>query len=203
MRAAINPVLTGLGMAGIVAAVLLAYPLWFQFKGPQHFSGLPDFLRGYPYRLPLNSYVKLPTLSIWGQPDAYDSGTEQNSFLGWYLLIAVILIIVLLWRRYPSVRALAVVGVFFAWASLGDQVVVTNPAKTHPYSLWDHLSHMPLFDSVLPSRLAMVTVPVVGALLALGVTAACRLFDRGFAQEQAIEDDGRGRRRSALILLAA
>ena len=60
---------------------------------------------------------------------------------------------------------------------------MTNPAKTHPYSLWDHLSHIPLFDSVLPSRLAMVTVPVVGTLLALGVTAACRLFDRGFAQE--------------------
>ena len=67
-------------------AVLLAYPLWFQFKGPQHFSGLPDFLRGYPYRLPLNSCVKLPTLSLWGQPPgtAYAAaGTEQNSFLGW------------------------------------------------------------------------------------------------------------------------
>lgn len=130
--------------------------------------------------------MKLPTLSHWGQLDAYASGTEQNSFLGWCMVIVVVAIIAALWLRHPAVRALAIVGVFFAWASLGDQVVFSNTNKTHPYSLWDHMSHWPLFDSVLPSRLAMVLVPVVGVLLAFGVTAACRAFDRAFAREQVV-----------------
>jgi hypothetical protein len=184
VRSAVMPLLTGLASAGLVALALLAYPLWFQFKGPQHFSGLPDFLRAYPYRLPLDSFVKLPTLSFWGKPDAYASGTEQNSFLGWFMVVVLVGIIVLLWKRRPAVRALAIVGVFFAWASLGDRVVYSDPNHSHPLSLWDHLSHLPLFDSVLPSRLALVLLPVVGVLLAFGVADMSSVFKRAFAADR-------------------
>jgi hypothetical protein len=181
IAAAIRPVLTGLASAVVVAGALLAYPIYFQFKGPQHFSGLPDFLRSYPYSMSIQSWVELPSLSIWGQPPGQDttppSGTEQNSLLGWIVVLVAIGIVIALWRRRPAIRALAIVGVLFAWASLGEQVVLRdntgaatsmNPA----WSLWKHLSHLPLFDSVLSSRNGMVVLPVVAVIFAYGVSDA-------------------------------
>jgi hypothetical protein len=189
-RRAVQPMALGFGVALAVAAPLLAYPMWFQFYGPQHFSGLPDFLRQYPYRLPLDSFVTYPSLSYFGTPLAYPSGTEQNSFFGWVVIIAIALIVVTLWRRRPAVRALAIVGVFFAWASLGDQVVYADPSTPHALSLWDHLSHLPLFDSVLPSRLAMVCVPVVGILFAYAVTDMTSVFRTSYREGESLRIAG-------------
>ena len=65
VRQALRPVGTGLATAVLLAGVIVAYPLYFQFRGPQHFSGLPTWLEDWPYRLPLQSYVTLPQLSHW------------------------------------------------------------------------------------------------------------------------------------------
>ncbi len=173
-RNAVRPVLTGLGTAGLLGAVLVAYPLYFQFYGPQHFSGLPVWLEEWPYRLPLQTWVTLPGLSHWGDPAAnwnlISTQTEENSFLGWPLVIVALVTVAMLWRRRPAVRALGIVGVLFVWASLGNAVVFRDPAHAHPaLSLWRHLSRLPLFDSVLPSRLAMVALPIVGLLVAFAI----------------------------------
>ena len=181
VRGAVGPMATGLGMAAVVSAVVVAYPLWYQFKGPQTFSGLPDFLRAYPYRLPLNSWTQYPTLSWHTLINPYPTGTEQNSFYGWWMIGLAIAITVSFAWKHPAVRALAVVGVFFAWASLGDQVVTTNVNKTYPVSLWDHLSHLPLFDSVLAGRMAMVCLPVIGVLVAIAATDCARAIDAAAA----------------------
>ncbi len=179
VRAAYRRVAVGLAASLVVAGVLLAYPIYFQFKGPQHFSGLPDFLRSYPYSMSIQSWVELPTLSLWGQPPGQGttppSGTEQNSLLGWLVVLVSVGIVITLWRRRPAVRALAIVGVLFAWASLGEQVVLRDNAGAatsmhQHWSLWVHLSHLPLFDSVLSSRNALVVLPVVGVLFAYAVS---------------------------------
>ena len=173
VRSALRPMVIGLASGGALAIVLLAYPLYFQFYGPQHFSGLPTWLENWPYRLPLKSYVTLPELSHWGDPVGnlqLATQTEENSFFGWPLVVVAIGTVALLWRRRPAVRALGIIGVLFAWASLGNAVVFRNPAHAHPgLSLWRHLSTLPLFDSVLPSRLAMVVLPVIGLLVAFAV----------------------------------
>jgi hypothetical protein len=190
IQPAIKGMLIGLGTAGLLSLALLAYPLWYQFRGPQHFSGLPAFLTTYPYELSLSSFKTLPTLSLWGSADAYQLGAEQNSFLGWAILVVTVGIIVLLWRRRPAVRALAVVGILAAWASLGNRIVVGNPVhtypnyKSYPYSLWRHLSDKPLFDSVLAGRLALILLPVVGLLLAFAVTDAVSALGRARIAKQ-------------------
>jgi hypothetical protein len=188
-----RPMLTGLFFAAATAGALLAYPLWFQFRGPQHFSGLPSMLNAYPYWLPLNSFVKLPSLSHWGipymQPHSFPTGTEQNSFLGWAVLVVTVAIIAVLWLRRPAVRALAIVGVLFAWASMGGGRISLNGqpnSTTYPISLWKHLSKVPLIDSVLPSRLALVLVPVIGALLAFAVADAYTALGRAFEERRAL-----------------
>jgi hypothetical protein len=179
-RGAARPVLIGLLTAGCLGAVLLAYPLYFQFSGPQHFSGLPVWLEDWPYRLPLQSYVTLPELSHWGNPVAnlqLATETEENSFLGWPLVAVVLATVAVLWRRRPEVRALGIVGIGFAWASLGNAVVFRDPRQAHPgLSMWRFISSLPLFDSVLPSRLALVVLPVVGLLVAYAVRECMPIF---------------------------
>jgi len=166
IRPAVRPVATGLAVAAAVTLVLVAYPLYYQFYGPQHFNGLPLFLQGY--RLPIKSFVTLPTMSLWGKPTTLATGTEQNSFLGWSIVLAALATVVLLWRRRPEVRVLAIMGVLFAYLSLGDRVSI-NGTDSHKWSLWSHINSWPLFDSTLPSRLALVLVPIIGVLVALGV----------------------------------
>jgi hypothetical protein len=165
--------LRGIGVAALIGAVLVAYPIWYQFTGSGMVNGLPAYQHEFPYRLPLISYVTLPAQSLFGSPNlALAHPAEQNSFLGWPMVIVAVAIALVLWRRSPSVRALTVVGLVFAYASLGDRVTVSNPAVSYPYSLWSHLEHAPIFNSVLPTRLALVVLPVVGLLFAHGVARA-------------------------------
>ncbi|WP_435054594.1 hypothetical protein [Micromonospora aurantiaca (nom. illeg.)] len=158
-----------LGVGALVAGVLLAYPLWFQFAGPGHYRGMPFHTEGY--RLDVVSFVTTARQSVAG--DARRAGllspnpTEQNSFLGPFLPLLAVLVVVRLWRR-PLVRALAACGLLFALLSLGSPVVVNrhDTGLPGPYRL---LADVPLLDLVVPARFALVCVPVLGVLLALAL----------------------------------
>ena len=76
--------------------MLLAYPLWYQFAGPQHYSGLPDFVLGYG--TDLASYPAFAKLSLLGQAAADANlapNPEENTFFGWPLLLGLLVIVVL------------------------------------------------------------------------------------------------------------
>ncbi|MEU2701803.1 hypothetical protein [Micromonospora aurantiaca (nom. illeg.)] len=158
-----------LGVGALVAGVLLAYPLWFQFAGPGHYRGMPFHTEGY--RLDVVSFVTTARQSVAG--DARRAGllspnpTEQNSFLGPFLPLLAVLVVVRLWRQ-PLVRALAACGLLFALLSLGSPVVVNrhDTGLPGPYRL---LAGVPLLDLVVPARFALVCVPVLGVLLALAL----------------------------------
>jgi hypothetical protein len=169
--------LRGLGAAGLISVALLAYPIWFQFTGPGRVNGLPTLQYGFPYRLPLISYVTLPSQSWWGHPSAnlwLAPAPEENSFLGWPMVIVAVAIAIVLWRRSPAVRALSVIGALFAYASLGNRVTISNPALSYPYSLWSHLDTWPVFNSVLATRLALVVLPIVALMFAHAIADARR-----------------------------
>ena len=170
VRERLRPFLTGLGVAALTAGVLLAYPIWFQFFGPQHYRGLPDFV--LRYGADLASYPAFPKLSLAHGDGTVSPQPEENTFFGAPLLAALAVIVVWLWRR-AAVRALALVGVVFFVLSLG---AVANfhgkPVLTG--APWEWLNKLPLFDSVLPIRLGLVLVPVIAVLLAYSVEHALR-----------------------------
>ncbi|MBO0868910.1 MAG: hypothetical protein J2P15_10120 [Micromonosporaceae bacterium] len=159
--------LAGLGVALAVAAPLLAYPLWFQFLGPQHYRGLPEFVLGYGANLA--TFPAFAKLSLVRGPGNLSPQPEENSFFSWPLLLVLLVAVVWLWRRV-TVRALILVGLVFAVLSLGatvqyrDHTLGTGP--------WKLLNHLPLFDTVVPTRLALVVIPVIGVLIAIAVQAA-------------------------------
>jgi hypothetical protein len=174
LRAALPGALRGLATAGVLVAVLLAYPLWFQFFGPQHYRAVPAL--SISYYSDLGSYFNYPGRSIGGAPSSgyfmISHPAEQNSFYGWPLLILVTVIAIWQWRR-PLARVAAVTAVFFAAMSLGRHVMVYkhNTGIPGPIRLVDWL---PVIDSVVPIRVALMVIPAVGVLLAIGLEQVLR-----------------------------
>jgi hypothetical protein len=172
VRARVRPFLAGLWPALLTAGVLLAYPLWFQFYGPQSYRGLPDLVLRFGTDVRAFAAFSQSSLVRHGAShSSYGAPPEENTFFGAPLLIAVGLIVVWRWRRQVAVRALTAVALVFAVLSLGRTVVVGGHTVFHhgPMSLLDHL---PLFDSVVPTRFGLALIPVIAIMLAFSVRAS-------------------------------
>ena len=172
VRARVRPFLAGLGAALLTAGALLAYPLWFQFFGPQSYRGLPETVLGYGTDVRAFTAFSQSSLVRHGAShSSYGGPPEENTFFGAPLLIATGVIVAWLWRRHVAVRALTIVALVFAVLSLGRTVRVGGHTVIQhgPMSLLDHLQ---LFDSVVPTRFGLALIPVVAVLLAFSVRAA-------------------------------
>jgi hypothetical protein len=172
VRARVRPFLAGLGPALLTAGVLLAYPLWFQFFGPQSYRGLPDVVLKIGTNVRAFAAFSQSSLVRHGAShSSYGGPPEENTFFGAPLLIAVGLIVVWLWGRHVAVRALTAVTLVFAVLALGRTVVFGGHTvlQRGPMSL---LVHLQLFDSVVPTRFGLGLIPVIAVLLAFSVRAA-------------------------------
>jgi len=167
-RARLRPFLLSLGVAGVVALTLAAYPLWFQFNGPGSYRGLQNGIF-HSWGEDLAAFVTYPRDSLAGTPavEATIGQTEQNTWFGWPLVGLVLLIAVLL-RRMVVARTAALVGLLFAVASLGPRLRLGGE-DTGLDGPWAYISDdLPLVEMMMPTRLSLVLVGVIGVLLALG-----------------------------------
>ncbi|OWV12022.1 hypothetical protein B5D80_03725 [Micromonospora wenchangensis] len=178
LRAATRPFLAGLGVAALLSAVLLAYPLYVQLFGPGSYHGLSRLIRGY--RTDLGAFVGWSRESLAGDARSADplasNPTEENAFFGWPLTV---LTVALVWwlRRSALVVGLAVLGLLFAVLSLGREVQL-NGRDTGVPAPWALLEDLPLLHSVVPTRWSLAITPIVGVLLALGAQRARDLARR-------------------------
>ncbi|MEU8253488.1 hypothetical protein AB0C06_04365 [Micromonospora inaquosa] len=177
VRSRARPFLAGLAVAAGVAALLLAYPLYVQFFGPDAYSGLSRLIRGYSSDLA--SFVAYSRESLGGSARTAaglaKNPTEENSFFGWSL---VVLVIALVWwlRRSIVALALAALGLLFAVLSLGREVRFDNRGTGVP-GPWAALENLPILHSVVPTRWALAITPIIGLLLAYGAERARELAD--------------------------
>lgn len=165
--------LRGLGVTAGTAVILLAYPLWFQFAGPQ---SVPNgVFSPHYFSADLASWTAISPLSIAGSDASKRLSTgaaEYNTFLGWPLLLVALVYVV--WQiRRPMVIACAVAGLLMAWLSLGPDIVVDGErSDIHgPYSL---LVGVPVVDGALPMRFALALLPLVATVLVLAIDKALR-----------------------------
>ncbi|PVE06883.1 dolichyl-phosphate beta-glucosyltransferase [Streptomyces scopuliridis] len=200
-RAAVRPLLRGLGWALMVCLPLVAVPLYWQFFGPQSYHSV---LHGDGAGNSPLSFLQYSGRSLFGDEATADrlamNRTEQNAFYGWPLIALAFGIGLWLWRA-AVVRALAFTAAAAALLSLGPKIRIpfTDVVLTGP---WRILAHQPLFESVIESRVAMICAPALGALVAL---AADRLADRR-AEELGLMLGGAAleqRRRLRLVAYAA
>jgi hypothetical protein len=174
-RAAAPGLLTGLAVAAGVAAVGLAYPLYLQFLGPGRYHGIGFDQKIHSENLvSYGSYSYLSLARLVGLWNSFAPNfTEETSFFGVPLLILAVCCAVVLWRRV-EVRAMSVTAVVFAVLSLGP-VLHIGRWKTGVPLPFAALQRLPIFDSALPARLALIVVPIVGILLALALDRALPL----------------------------
>ncbi|MFC0533897.1 DUF2079 domain-containing protein [Phytohabitans kaempferiae] len=176
-RAALPTFLRGLATTAGTALVLLSYPLWLHFFGPQRFHGT-----GFDPRVhneDLVAFGAFPERSLAGVAGLgtglAPNPTEENSFFGLPLLVLVVACFVLLWRRADAgrravLRALAVTAGVFSVLSLGPELRVDERLTGIPLP-YAALGAMPVFNAALPARLALVVIPLVGVLLAYALAA--------------------------------
>ncbi|WP_240943717.1 hypothetical protein [Micromonospora thermarum] len=168
LRRLARPFVAGLGVAAVVALVVLAYPLSVQFFGPGAYQGLSRLIRGYS--TDLASFVAYSRESLAGDQRSATglakNPTEENAFFGWPL---VVLVVALVWwlRRDPVVRGLAVLALLFAVLSLGREIQFNGRGTGIP-APWAALENLPILHSVVPTRWSLAITPIIGLLLAYG-----------------------------------
>ena len=167
-RARMRPFLQALGVGGSLALALTAYPLWFQFYGPGSYRGLENGVF-HSWGEDLAAFVTFARDTLAGSPEveATIGQTEQNTWFGWPLVALTLLIAVLLWRTSLVARTATVVGAVFAVASLGPRIRL-NGRETETPGPWAFIpDNLPLVEMMMPTRLSLVLVGVIGVLLAL------------------------------------
>jgi hypothetical protein len=166
--------LRGLVVAGGTALVLLAYPLWLQFFGPQRYHGI-----GFDqvvHSEDLASFAAFPYLSVarvaglW-RNNLAPNYTEETAFFGPVLVVLSVLCAVRMWRRV-EVRALALTGLVFAIFSLGPRLRFDDAVHRQVRLPFVLLWHLPVFNTALPERLVLVVIPIIAVLLALALDRA-------------------------------
>jgi len=161
----VRPFLRGLGVALLVSGVLLAYPIWVQFRGQYSYAGLGDKVVGFANDL--LSFAAAPTTYSGPYPPWALNIAEQNAQFG--LGMMVLGVVLALWlRRSDVVAAAVVVGVVFAALSLGRQILVGGSPSGIP-GPWALVGKLPVLDHIPSSRLSLVCIPVLGLLVAAAI----------------------------------
>ncbi|MEV8474023.1 dolichyl-phosphate beta-glucosyltransferase [Streptomyces sp. NPDC051173] len=178
-RAVSGRLLRGLCVAAAVAVPLVAFPLGWQFLGPQSYHSV---LHGEVGNNPM-ALLEYATRSLGGDARTAASlsvnRTEENAFFGWPLVVLAVALVVRMWHQ-PRVRALGFTALAAAVLSLGRDIPLLGTDRTLP-GPWRLVGKLPFFESVIESRVAMICVPALGILLAL---ACDRLAARRMRSER-------------------
>lgn len=162
-------VLAGLGVTLLATAVVLAYPLWWQFFGANSYQGGEGQMTAFHTDLlGLTSFSRNSVAVRFSEfQPAPGFSAEQHGYFGWPLVIAVIAVVIWRWRE-PLVRSVAVTGAVFAALSFGNELTLygRDTGIPGPYAL---LSGLPLFDTLLPTRLGEAATWAVAPLVAIGI----------------------------------
>jgi len=178
--AAARRVAAALAVAAAVTAVTAGYPLWVQFFGPLHQHGSPfqlDYFKNdlSSFVVP-SSYQLIHTAGSAAAAARYQGQLpEYLGYLGWPLLVVLVLAAVVCWRRLPA-RAAAVACLVLGVFSLGGTLLFGghhHPAIKLP---WYWLQGLPLLESALPDRFSLLADGAAAALLAYAVDAAVPAF---------------------------
>ena len=168
--------LAGLATGAAVMLVICAYPLWVQFHGPLTEHGSPWNTSVFPARPPAFVTPDGGLLFHTGASAAAAAGypnyiPEYLAYLGWPLLIAVVIAAVCFWRHLPVRATAATFGVLelFSLGGSPSAIGAHAPAVLLP---WHWLYHQPVLSQMLPDRFAVLADGAAAALLAFSLDLA-------------------------------
>ncbi|HEY4915211.1 MAG TPA: hypothetical protein VIJ91_15000 [Candidatus Dormibacteraeota bacterium] len=157
VRGSVPYVAKAAGTAIVVFAILAAYPLGFQFLGPQRVSGSVQGADIYVSDL-LAFFLPSNLIHFTGNV------TENDAYVGLPLVALFAAGLVLGWRS-PRIRWIGLMALVVAVLSLGPHLHVDG--NVTPVLLpWAVVARLPLMESALPARLMDI------GLLGIGIVAA-------------------------------
>jgi len=160
LRPALPHTLKAVGAAFAAFAIIAAYPLAFQFLGPQRVYGnvqQPDV-----YVSDLLAFV-IPSRFIHFTGNV----TENGAYVGLPLLLLFAVGIVTGWHR-PAIRWTGLMTLVGALLSLGPHLHV-NGTVTPIWLPWAAIERLPLLGSALPARLMAIAFLGVGIVVAAAI----------------------------------
>lgn len=155
--------------------VVMAYPVYVQFFGPQHYHGAAHATVRSTLKLDLLGTV-VPNVNLAVAPhwltrlgNQFMGGDvgEDGGYLGLPLVVALGVIVLTL-RRQRAVRYLAALAVVIEVLAMGRWLTVANHTTTVPLP-WTWVSDLPTLENILPSRFALFASFAVALLVGLGV----------------------------------
>jgi hypothetical protein len=193
--------LIGFGTGVGVAAVLLAYPLWYLTHGPRRVVGEPwrgNSVFGNPIGNIVHAGTGVHASSGYVRIGGYFGPAGPNgSFLGWWLLgfLALSLPLFVGLRRriaWPIALAGAV-----AWlCSLGT--VLSPSLHTAWWLPWQYVHDWPLLQQIAPGRFSFMVVATAMLLFALALDCWVEVLSR-WARSFSGRSAGRARSWSATL----
>ena len=200
----VRAVAVGLATAAAVTAVVAGYPLWVQFFGPlqQHGSPfIPDFFKN-----DLAGFVVPSALMVFHTAgSAAEAANYQGNlpeylgYLGWPLLVLLVLAAVRFWRRLP-VRATAVTAVVLGVFSLGGTLLASGHEHAWLKLPWYWLQGLPMLSAVLPDRFSILADGAAAALLAFSLDAAATTLAAYAARSMRVTRLASGRRPALVVM---
>jgi hypothetical protein len=160
-------------IASVLTAVLLAYPVWMMLAGPQHFTG-PAWAIVNPYHNDLLSFVvpgPLQRISFGMHAVGVRLDVAAGGTAGGYIGIPLLMLAGILawWSRRDFRMRLAVILMLGGMLlSLGPYLAVNGRLSQIPLPFLI-LDHVPLLDSILPSRFSFGVDSCLAAVIAFGL----------------------------------
>lgn len=180
VRARARDAALGLAIGAGIALLVCGRALWVQFRGPLSAHGSWEPLSDYNYSSHLGDFVTPPGgLLFHTQASAAAAATrgpnflgEYLAYLGWPLLVVLLVAAVRFWRD-PRVRAAAVTWAVLEVFSLGGEsrtyLGVHFPGGLLP---WHWLQGVPPLSPILPDRFAVLAAGAAAAVLAFSLDQA-------------------------------
>src|SRR5487761_798796 len=181
--------------AAAAFVVLAAFPIAFQFFGPQHVNGAAHPPNTYvsdalSFFVPTRLMLLAPASAVALSSKFSGNAVEANSYVGPLLTVLLVFIAVRYWRRLEVVLA-ALVGALVAILSMGTTVHIAGKNSQIPVFVlalvfvlllrnrpgwlmlvlafvgWAAMSRLPVLSNVLPSRLMLLFYLLAGLLVAV------------------------------------
>ena len=169
--------LLGIGAAALVFAVLAAWPLAFQFLGPQRIAGaIQETSRNgndlYSFVVPTRIMAVTPAAALQVSGRFVGRVGELNGYLG-IPLVGLLAFTVARWWRSGVVRVAFVTGMVMLVLSMGERLHVDGRILDVPLP-WAAMKSLPLVESAIPTRFMLTANLFFGLLLAIFVDQARR-----------------------------
>jgi hypothetical protein len=154
-------VLRTLGIAAVIAVVVLAYPTWLQFFGPDH-AVITGAVHGTDTYVTDAANFVVPTVVQLLSPQGAiniskhftGNASEWDAYLGIPLVLVFVVATVRFWGA-PVIRTGGIVAAIFAVFSLGPQLHIAGHQLSAIVLPWWIPAHLPVLENILPARLMM------------------------------------------------